>query len=745
MLRRILCFILIVGVCTTTVCAEDVQPDIATEAFGLLSEASNDIEAAPKIVEGKELQTGYAVPASADDSVPAVPYTADVSEWFEHEEGESISYAASASILFAKVNLDKDTGKLSYTPSDRCGNMEVHIYVIASNEHGKSERVDIAVSVGKVPNAEKPTLGRIQETYYKTSDISGENMHISVQSNGNILHGIYYNGQALNLWRDYSQDVNGTDNITNITVLKSFCKNLDIGIHTLIFKFNGADLQFTLNVKKTAEPCLVTFRSVGVADTFGQLDCEYEGTVPLPVLAGNEYYDFGGWWSLPDGDEPSEQYSADTPVTRSVVRLTAKWIKRKDCPETDEKNTNLSSLSIKRSGPALYPSFRSDIHDYYADITVSDNDSVIAFTVFPFEKENIFSMVECVVSGDDETRILESELNGLVGLNSVMCTLNDKKYNLLTIQITSADRSVTDEYRVHLRYNSEPLKHNVSFTGGGTEILKSEMIQHGDTAALPDTPQKSGYRFCGWFTEENGKGDEFTEKTLILSDITAYAYWARKSSGRTSSGAKLQKVLTASEDEDFSEVTQKNDTRKCKPYICGYSNGTFRPENLMTRAEAATIFMRISDDYDNSFNYSCNFSDMTDDDWYCNAVCYIDSKAGLSKTSKKYYPEVEITRGEFCVLLTQLLDISLTETDVVFSDIDSAEEQQAAGILYQMGVINGYGDNTFRPDSPITRAEAVSIINKICKVNTESKNNNIFSDVLPEHWAYNDIILATIQ
>ena len=165
----------------------------------------------------------------------------------------------------------------------------------------------------------------------------------------------------------------------------------------------------------------------------------------------------------------------------------------------------------------------------------------------------------------------------------------------------------------------------------------------------------------------------------------------------------------------------------------------------MTRAEAATIFMRISDDYDNSFNYSCNFSDMTDDDWYCNAVCYIDSKAGLSKTSKKYYPEVEITRGEFCVLLTQLLDISLTETDVVFSDIDSAEEQQAAGILYQMGVINGYGDNTFRLDSPITRAEAVSIINKICKVNTESKNNNIFSDVSPEHWAYNDIILATIQ
>ena len=63
MLRRILCFILIVGVCTTTVCAEDVQSDIATEAFGLLSEASNDIEAAPKIVEGKELQTGYAVPA----------------------------------------------------------------------------------------------------------------------------------------------------------------------------------------------------------------------------------------------------------------------------------------------------------------------------------------------------------------------------------------------------------------------------------------------------------------------------------------------------------------------------------------------------------------------------------------------------------------------------------------------------------------------------------------------------------
>jgi len=734
MLRRILSFILIVGVCTTIAYGEGVKSNIDMEALGVLSETSDSSSTVPQILLGQERQTAYATPASTDGSVSAVPYTADVSEWFEHEEG--ISYAASSSILSAKINLDKSTGELKYIPDMLCGNSDFHIYVTASNEIGKSEKIDIIVNVGKVPKAENSALGTCRNTYYKFGNqLLQPNIFADIVLNGNVLKGIFCDDQML---------LNGTDYTygnEKITISESFYRNLEAGDYTLTFKFNGGeDLLFTLKVRNSSDNAYqVTCRSRGVVGMIEQFSCGYGETVSLPILTGNSYYEFGGWWTQADGEEPAAQFTSETPITKNTV-LSARWNKLVQCPETDDKNASLSVLGAKLGTSVMYPAFRNDIHDYYLNVP----DDETQFADFSFEKENIMGILEYAFSGENIPSMTQSETTSIYTLTNIKTVLQDGKFDKITIKITSPDQSITEEYRIHLRYDNEPLKHSVSFVNNGEEHFRSEMV-YGSNASLPITPTKSGYRFCGWFTEENGSGDEFTEKTLVLSDMTVFACWKRNTPRRTTSTTNTKNVLAVLEDKEISENIQQNNKREYRQYIHGYSDNTFRPDSFMTRAEAATIFMRISEDYDSSFNYPCNFNDTTDNDWYYNAVCYIDSKAELSKTNKNFYPENEITRGEFCVLLTKLFDISLTETDIVFSDIENTEELQAAGVLYQMGVINGYGDNNFHPDLPITRAEVVTIINKIYKINADTNNNNIFSDVLPEHWAYNNIIIATIQ
>lgn len=181
-----------------------------------------------------------------------------------------------------------------------------------------------------------------------------------------------------------------------------------------------------------------------------------------------------------------------------------------------------------------------------------------------------------------------------------------------------------------------------------------------------------------------------------------------------------------------------------KSYISGYDDNTFRPDGNITRAETAAMLYRVLTN--TKSGESISFSDIKESAWYYESVTAM-SKAGIINgyTDGTFRPDNPITRAEFVTMIMQ--NKTLTEFDKipftdVKSDLWSAKYIYSA---YKAKYIDGYEDNTFKPDNPITRAEAVKIINSVLDRNDYRNEKNPFGDVSQNHWAYKQILEAAIE
>ena len=187
-------------------------------------------------------------------------------------------------------------------------------------------------------------------------------------------------------------------------------------------------------------------------------------------------------------------------------------------------------------------------------------------------------------------------------------------------------------------------------------------------------------------------------------------------------------------------------------YVIGYTDGTIRPNNNISRAEVATIFFRLLTDeartqYDKT---TSSFSDIKDGAWCCRAVSTL-TNMGIIKgyTDGSFQPNKSITRAELATIIARFakLDVN-TKT---FSDINGHWAQKNIELAAGNGWINGYEDGTFRPNNNITRAETFAMINRVLDRQTESVSDllptsemNMWSDNLNENaWYYKDVQEAT--
>ena len=187
-------------------------------------------------------------------------------------------------------------------------------------------------------------------------------------------------------------------------------------------------------------------------------------------------------------------------------------------------------------------------------------------------------------------------------------------------------------------------------------------------------------------------------------------------------------------------------------YVIGYTDGTIRPNNNISRAEVATIFFRLLTDeartqYDKT---TSSFSDIKDGAWCCRAVSTL-TNMGIIKgyTDGSFQPNKSITRAELATIIARFakLDVN-TKT---FSDINGHWAQKSIELAAGNGWINGYTDGTFRPNKSIIRAETFAMINRVLDRQTESVSDllptsdmNMWSDNLNENaWYYKDVQEAT--
>lgn len=196
---------------------------------------------------------------------------------------------------------------------------------------------------------------------------------------------------------------------------------------------------------------------------------------------------------------------------------------------------------------------------------------------------------------------------------------------------------------------------------------------------------------------------------------------------------------------------------KHKAYIVGYPDGTFLPDGNMTRAEAAAIFARNIADRkgENISNGKSSFTDVNTKLWYNNLIAYLEKYNIISGyTDGTFRPEEQITRAEFVTMCMRFYDMfdDITVSDKnIFNDVPKSH--WAAGYIYNaiaMKWIEGYADGTFKPDSNITRAEVVAIVNRVLDhtADTEYVNKNIsavnkFMDLKDKsYWAFYEILEA---
>ena len=226
--------------------------------------------------------------------------------------------------------------------------------------------------------------------------------------------------------------------------------------------------------------------------------------------------------------------------------------------------------------------------------------------------------------------------------------------------------------------------------------------------------------------EKNVPADKalFTNKRAVLNAINSagaplnpldfpkpsVSYTVKKSSSGGGGGGGRKPTVTIPDD-----VPTGLNGDDHYAYIVGYPNGNVEPNGNITRAEVATIFFRLLTEKVRTANstQSNSLSDVTRGQWFNHAVSTLSSM-GIVKghNDGTFAPNAPITRAEFAAIAARFDDKN-TDTSSKFTDIASHWAKNEIGIAANKGWINGYPDGTFRPNQYITRAEAMTLVNRV--------------------------------
>lgn len=201
-------------------------------------------------------------------------------------------------------------------------------------------------------------------------------------------------------------------------------------------------------------------------------------------------------------------------------------------------------------------------------------------------------------------------------------------------------------------------------------------------------------------------------------------------------------------DPDDTGVSHWLNTKDHNAYLNGYTDGTFGPNQNMTRAEVAQMFYNLL--LDQNVSAGASFTDVASDAWYADAVHTLSAMGIIQGVgNSQFAPDRAITRAEFTVIAMRFAELD-TSGQNIFSDVNTTDwfYDQVVGSI-QYGWITGYSDGTFRPNNTITRAEVTTITNRMLGriadtqyVDGHADSLRHFSDVTGSHWAYYHVMEA---
>ena len=321
------------------------------------------------------------------------------------------------------------------------------------------------------------------------------------------------------------------------------------------------------------------------------------------------------------------------------------------------------------------------------------------------------------------------------------------------------------EYVVYVDNVTEPVK--LSATSSGSSSVSRPSLTINSSSHMKITKSVSSSRIDAgddvtfYFTPDtNYQIDEITvkmgsnsrtvgaDKTSIRVGSTTYQM-SRNSNGVVSvyltdvdENVTVSGRAYYSRDPVEATNTIRLNTSSRSAFMNGYSDGTFRPENNMTRAEAVVMLYRMCTiNVDNDTSESV-YRDVPWGMW-CAQEVNAFARAGITDQTTYFYPDQYITRGELTELLYRLSGSpSVSSGATRFSDISGTSNSDSIRYAASAGWINGYPDGTFRPYAYIARSEVAAMMTRV--LNRSSGGSGIsYRDVPYTYWAYRYIQLAS--
>ena len=290
-------------------------------------------------------------------------------------------------------------------------------------------------------------------------------------------------------------------------------------------------------------------------------------------------------------------------------------------------------------------------------------------------------------------------------------------------QVTIIYKS-SDESRGKIS-DASPKKEVLTITDKDGNRLSSGKVEI--TGASAEVTGSSCY-FSNWTNNANidtsKEPAKLGKQTFNAEGGETYTFTANfdRSSGGGSGGSNRPKPPVVDIPDDVPTGLNGKDHYA---YIIGYGNNDVRPQNNITRAEVATIFFRLLTDETREANMtkSNSYNDVKDGDWFCCAVSTL-SKMGIIKGYEdgSFKPNDPISRAEFAAIAARF-DPDGDKTPASFSDVTSHWAKDEISIAANHGWIKGYEDGSFKPDQKITRAETMTLVNRVLNRLPEAKDD----------------------
>ena len=355
-------------------------------------------------------------------------------------------------------------------------------------------------------------------------------------------------------------------------------------------------------------------------------------------------------------------------------------------------------------------------------------------------------------SGANGTISPEGSVTVTAGADKTFTITADAGYHISNVTVDSVSKGAVSSYTfedvqanhtIHATFakNSTPTSYTLYYHpnfGGYKPFYQSSSTRSVTVKEYENVgrlPERDGYVFVSWNTEPDGSGERYMPGDTFRIDGSSdnlYAQWQKDKTGPDDSG-----------------VSNWLETDEHNAYLTGYPDSTFRADRNMTRAEVAQMFYALL--LDKNVTITKSFSDVPDDAWYATAVKTLASLGMMDGyPDGTFRPDEPITRAEFATVGLAFaydpLDASCSYYDVGANAWYYTYVAQAT----TYGWIGGYPDNTFRPGNNITRVEVCVIVNNMLGRDADERYIDRhedelvhFVDLSDSYWGYYTIMEST--